>query len=109
MIKYIVIPEKRTVKAILENTEMDAVRKINKMLLGTTFCACSERYLMPRKFSVEIHCDERDEFDVEFGKARARKILLDNYYKSLDKRIGKFREDALVLNGKIFEIPPETT
>ena len=104
-IKYVVIPEHKMVKAILENTEYDAYNKINKMLRDTTFCACSDKYLMPNRFVAKVTCDERDDFDPEFGKARAKKIVLDNYYKSLDKKVAKFREDALVFNGKVFETP----
>lgn len=105
MVKYIVVPERRMVKAIIENTEYDAYNKINKMLRDTPFCACSEKYLMPNRFVAQVIADERDEFDPEFGKARAKKIVLDNYYKSLDKKIAKFREDAMVFNGKVFETP----
>ena len=106
-IKYVVIPEKNTVKAILENTEYDAYNKINKMMRDTGFCVCSDKYRMPNRFVANVVCDARDEFNEEFGKARARKIVLDNYYKSLDKRISYFREDALVFNGKVFETPTE--
>ena len=105
MIKYIVVPEQKMVKAILENTEYDAYNKINKMLRDTPFCACSDKYLMPNRFVAKVICDERDEFDVEFGKARAKKIVLDNFYKSLDKKVAKFREDVLIFNGKVFETP----
>ena len=104
-IKYVVIPEKRMVKAFLENTEFDACHKIDKMLQDTPFCVYSEKYLMPNRFVAQVVADERDEFNVEFGKARAKKIVLDNYYKSLDKKIAKFREDALIFNGKVFETP----
>lgn len=107
MIKYIVVPERRMVKAILENTTYDAYNKINKMLVDTPFCACSDKYLMPNHFVAEVLCDDRDEFDVEFGKRRAKKIILDNWRKSLNKRIAKFREDMLILNGKVFETPEE--
>ena len=105
MIKYIIIPERRMVKAILENTEYDACNKIAKMLRDTPFCAMSNKYLMPNRFVAEVPCDERDEWNEEFGKTRAKKILLDNYHKSLDKKIAKFREDILVMNGKVFETP----
>ena len=44
MIKYIIIPERRMVKAILENTEYDAYNKIAKMLRDTPFCAVSKKY-----------------------------------------------------------------
>ena len=102
-IKYVVIPEKRTVKAILENTEYDAYYKIYKMTRDTDFHVNPNRYRMPTRFVSEVFCDERDTFNEEFGKQRAKKIVLDNYYKSLDKRIDKFKEELLVLNGKIFK------
>ena len=105
MIKYIVVPERRMVKAILENTTYDACNKINKMMADTPFCVCSNKYLMPHQFVTEVFCDDRDEFNEEFGKARAKKIVLDNWRKSLNKRIDKFREDMLVLNGQVFETP----
>lgn len=105
MIKYIVVPERRMVKAILENTEYDACNKISKMLNDTPFCAVSEKYLMPNRFVAQVVCDERDEWNEDFGKERAKKIVLDNYYKSLDKKLDRFREDTLVMNGKVFETP----
>ena len=40
-----------------------------------------------------MSCDEQDEFDVEFGMKRAKKILLDNYHKSMDKKVTYFKED----------------
>ena len=107
MIKYVIVPERRMVKAILENCEYDACNKISKMLRDTPFCAVSEKYLMPNRFVAQVVCDERDVFDVGFGKKRARKIVLDNYYKSLDKKIARFREDTLVMNGKVFDTPAE--
>ncbi len=107
MIQYIIIHEHKKVKAILENTEYDACNKISKMLRDTPFCAVSNKYLMPNRFVAEVQCDERDEFNVEFGMKRAKKILLDNYHKSLDKKITHFRKDVLAMNSKVFEIPAE--
>ena len=104
MINYIIIHEHKTVKAILENTEYDACNKISKMLRDTPFCAVSKKYLMPNRFVVEVQCDERDEFDVEFGMKRAKKILLDNYHKSLDKKVARFRKDVLAMNEKVFGV-----
>lgn len=103
MIKYIIIHERRTVKAILENTQYDACNKIAKMMKDTPFCAISNKYLMPNRFVVEVPCDERDEFNVEFGMKRAKKILLDNYHKSMDKKIAYFKKDLKAMTEKIFE------
>ena len=105
MVKYIVVHERRMVKAIIENTEYDAYNKIKKMLRDTPFCACSDKYLMPNRFVATVYCDERDEFNEQFGKDRAKKIVLDNYYKSLDKKIAKFKEDVLAMNEKVFATP----
>ena len=106
MIKYFVNEDKRQVIAVLENTKWDAYNKIEKMMADTEFCLvpCG-KYTMPAQFRVVVTCDPRDEFDVEVGKKIAKKRVLKNYYASLDKRVGKFREAALIFNGKVFETP----
>lgn len=100
-IKYIIIPEKKAVKALLENTRYDAVNKISKIMRDTKFCACSEKYLMPDRFVTTVTCDECDEFDVDFGMKRAKKIVLDNYEKSIKKRIARFKKDVATFNEKV--------
>ena len=104
MIKYFVNEEKRQVIGLLDNTLWDAYNKINKMMRDTDFCvAPSEKYMMPSEFRVVVQCDPSDEFSVEEGKKIAKKRILDRYYPSLHKRVDKFREAALIFNGKIFE------
>ena len=106
MIKYFVIEDRKQVIALLEGTKWDAYNKICKTMRGTDFCvAPNKKYLMPNHFKVVVSCDSRDSFDPEFGKKRAKKILLDNYYKSLHKRLDRFNDAALILNGKVFENP----
>ena len=106
MIKYFVNHEKRQVIALLENTKYDAYNKIDKMIADTQFCFIPTRkYLMPGQFKITVNCDPRDDFDVEVGKQIAKKRILKNYYASLDKRIDKFREDALAFNAKVFVTP----
>jgi hypothetical protein len=108
MIKYFVNEEERKVVAVLENTRWDAYNKICKMTRDTDFCVvASEKYMMPSEFRVVVQCDERDEFDPEIGKKIAKKRILKNYYASLDKRVNKFFDAALVLNGKVFDTPVE--
>ena len=102
-IQYYPIPERRQMIAVLNGTEYDAVYKINKMMKDTYFCVCSDKYLMPRSFKTIVQCDERDEFNEEEGKKIAKKRIMDKYHKSFDKKIAKFREDLLMLNGKCFE------
>ena len=108
MIKYFVNKDKQQVIAVLENTRWDAFNKISKMVVDTEFCVVpNNKYLMPSQFKVTVTCDPRDEFNVEVGKKIAKKRVLKNYYASLDKRVAKFREAALVFNGKVFETPEE--
>lgn len=108
-IKYVVNEEKRSVTAILEGTKFDCVNRINNKLHNTGWeiekWSVPEKYIMPNKFVATVHCDERDEFDVEFGKSRAKKIVLDNYYKSMDKHEDHFREFLIEVNGRFFKTP----
>lgn len=106
MIKYFINEEKRQVIGLLENTRWDAYNKVCKMVRDTDFCVvANEKLMMPDKFRVVVQCDERDEFDPEIGKKIAKERLLKNYYASLDKRVSKFYDAALVFNGKVFETP----
>lgn len=108
MIKYFVNKNKRQVIAVLENTKWDAYHKIDKMVADTEFCVVpNDKYIMPNQFRVTVTCDPRDDFNVDIGKKIAKKRVLNNYYTSLDKRVAKFREAALVFNGKVFETSEE--
>ena len=103
-IKYFVNEEKRQVIGVLENTRYDAINKIEKMLGDTEFCFCGgKKYLMPSEYRAVVQCDDRDEFDPEVGKRIAKERILDRYYPALKKRVNKFFDAALILNGKVFE------
>lgn len=107
-IKYFVNEEKRQVIGVLEETQFDAINKINKMMMDTDFCFCAgKKYMMPSEFKAVVQCDPMDEFNVDEGKTIAKKRILERYYASLDKKISKFREAALVFNGIVFETPRE--
>jgi hypothetical protein len=107
MIKYVVLEDKKTVIAILENTRLDGINKINKVMgvdAGTSpFYVSHSKYLMPNIFKATVVCDPRDEWNVEEGKKFAKKKVLKNYYKSLDKRMDMFRDDLGKLNRKVFD------
>jgi hypothetical protein len=106
MIKYFINEDKKQVIGVLEDTRWDAVNKINKMIRDTDFCVvASEKYMMPDKFKAIVQCDPADEFDPEVGKKIAKERIMSRYYPALDKRVGKFFDAALVLNGKVFETP----
>lgn len=107
-IKYFINEEKRQVIGVLENTRWDAINKIHKMIRGTDFCVVpSEKYMMPSEYRTVVQCDERDEFNVEEGKKKAKERILKRYYPALDKRVNKFFDAALVFNGKVFNTPEE--
>lgn len=104
MIRYFINEEKRQVIGLLEDTQWDAYNKISKMIRDTDFCvAPSEKYMMPTEFRAVVQCDPADEFSVEEGMRIAKQRILDRYYAALDKRVHKFFDAALVLNGKVFK------
>ena len=104
-IKYVVLPEKKTVIAILPNTQYDAYNKAMKICRelsqGQTkvyICPNLEKMLMPNEFKVTVVCDNDDEFDVTEGKRIAKSRCLDNYYRSFDKRINAFKESIGIIS-----------
>ena len=107
-IKYFVNEEKKQVIGVLSGCRWDAINKIDKMMGDTEFCFVpSKKYQMKNEYRAVVCCDERDEFDVEVGKTIAKQRIMERYYSALDKRVDKFRNAALILNGKVFETPAE--
>ena len=102
-IKYYPVPEKRQVIAVLNNCKFDAYNKIDKVLSATNLVLVEpdstkrDRYLMPDTFKVTVTCDPRDTYDIEEGKKIAKKRLMDNYYKSLDKKLYAFQKEIFNL------------
>lgn len=107
-IKYYVSEKKRQVIGVLSDCQYDAINKIDKMIRDTDFCFCpSEKYLMPKEYRAVVQCDPRDEFSIEKGMKIAKERILKRYYPALDKRVSKFFDALLALNGKIFKTPNE--
>lgn len=98
MIKYIDKPEENITVAVLEGTKYDAINKINKYMRNTNFCVSDKKYEMPSYFRVFLRCNPADVYSVEEGHRRAKKIILDNYYASMDKRINAFKNDVKHMN-----------
>jgi hypothetical protein len=104
-IKYVVIPEKKQTIGILRNCEFDAVNRIEK-LMGDGFHLCDIRkYMMPHTFKATVTCYPGDEYDEEEGKRRVKQKLMNNYHKSIDKRIDIFRAELIAMNSRVFETP----
>ena len=108
-IKYYFVPEKRQTIAVLPNTKWDVYNKIDKIMRDTGFhfdpMAPNEykKYLMPDAFKAVVTCDERDVYDVEEGKREAKKKLMKNYHRSIDKRIARFNNSLVKLAASITE------
>ena len=105
-IKYYIIPEKKQTIAVLPNTKWDVYNKIDKMMEETGFQFSPhgpnayKQYMLPDNFRAVVTCDERDEYDVEEGKRQAKKKLMKNYHRSVDKRLAKFKESVADLAAK---------
>ena len=93
-IKYISIPEKKTTIAILHNTEWAAADKICSVLDGTkSLWFDPTPYLMKSSYKATVVCRDGDEYSEERGKEEAKKKLMRNFYRALDKKVDKFIED----------------
>ena len=110
-IKYVVLPEKNQVIAILKNTKYDAYNKAMKlcreMSEGQTtifICPNMEKMLMPNEFKVVVNCKEGDTFDAKIGKDIAKRICLEKYYKSLDKRVDNFKIAFEIIKNKSMNV-----
>lgn len=104
-IKYVVNKEKRTCVALLEDTERDAIVKINKMCNKDARFAehaamfvynwADSPYLIPNRFVGVAKCAVEDEWDEETGKAIAKDRLLTKYHKTINKQILNFLDRML--------------
>ena len=99
-IKYIVLPEKKMVIALLKNTKYDAYNKAMKLCREVTegctkvyICPNPDKLMMPNEFKGVAICKDGDVFDEKIGKDIAKCVCLDKYYRSFDKHINAFKDD----------------
>lgn len=108
-IKYYPIPEKRQMVAVLSNCKYDAYNKIDKMMRETGFCFSPSgtkeynKYMMPDTFKVVVTCDPRDEYSIDEGKRVAKRKVMRNYRKSMDKRITNFKSNVASMISMVAE------
>ena len=111
-IKYIVNEEEKRVVAVLNNTKYDAYNKAMKMCKRLTD-KCPNIYLvpnpnkmmMPNSFHGITVCHDDDVFDLDEGKRIAKRICLEKYYASFDKKMDKFTDDMDAIGIRIRNIP----
>lgn len=99
-IKYIVLPEQKKVIAMLKNTKFDCYNKAMKICKEVSdhcphiyLCPDPNKMMMPNEFKGVAICHEDDVFDEETGKSIAKRICLDKYYRSFDKRLNTFKDE----------------
>ena len=96
-IKYYVDEKNRKTVAVLEGCKYDAMNRIQKLTnndASTDYFAVRD-LTMPNSFKAVVTCNEMDEYDVEEGKRQAKKKLMQNYHRSMDKRIEKCRQHLM--------------
>lgn len=93
MIKYYVLKNDRTVIAVLNHTENDCVDFIKKRFPLMTE-KMEKKAKMPGSFRVEVVCHPNDEFNVDVGKAIAKKRLLTNYWNSRHKALTRVQMEV---------------
>jgi hypothetical protein len=107
MIKYYVDEPKRTVAAVLEDCELDAVdvisRKIGYINEYLSSDLSVDKYTLPKRFVGIAKCDPRDTFNETEGKKIAKKRCLDKYHKRLNKTIDRYCVNMMIEAGKIYQ------
>ena len=106
-IKYYDISEKGMTVGVLRNTAYDALNKIEKLTNGTAFCAYDAKYLMPDSFRAVAKVSGDDVYDQATGRQIVKDKLMAKYRKTFDGVMDSFRNDLLILNGKVFETSNE--
>jgi hypothetical protein len=106
-IKYYDIPEKGMTVGVLRNTSYDALNKIEKLSNGTPFCAYDAKYMMPDNSRAVAKVSGDDVYNQATGRQIVKDKLMAKYRKVFDGVMDTFRNDLMVLNGKVFETPDE--
>lgn len=96
-IQYYVNKEKKTVVAILSETDMDVYNYLSKkfgkaaVTIGTT---STNFPIISNSFKSIVKCSDDDVFSEEIGKSIAKNRVLKKYYKEKDSCLKKWIEIA---------------
>lgn len=100
-VKYYVDEKNRKTVAVLEGCRWDAINRIRKLMFSSSgYCRYmmgEEDCFMPDTFRAVVTCNELDEYNIEEGKRQAKKKLMRNYHRSLDKRIIRYKKYLMSL------------
>ena len=110
MIKYYVNMGDQSITAVLSGTKFDAQYSIAKQFrkMGVVFQFTPDYKYMKRgadtfghqydlsdTYHATVRLRDGDTYSVEAGKEQAKKKVMKNYYKALDRRVLKFKENLM--------------
>lgn len=83
-IRYYIDEEKRTVVAVMDDCEYDAIDVLQKMgIRKITHNGYNlDKFMMNTSYCGKAKCSPDDEWDEKYGMALARNRMLENYYRS---------------------------
>lgn len=95
-VTYIIDEEARKVKAIIRDVKYDAINSIAKSFndVNCQIIGPIENYYLNSTYTGVAICCDQDNFDVEVGKAIARKRAIVKYNKAKINRLQKFYKDV---------------
>ena len=82
-IRYYIDEEKRTVVAVMDDCEYDAIDVLQKMGIRkiTHDGYNMDKFMMNTSYRGKAKCSPDDEWDEKYGMALARNRMLENYYR----------------------------
>lgn len=112
-ITYYVNESKRTVVAVITNTEEALINKIRKSLKGGLnefFAFKGYRSYMPDKFVGKAKCAPEDTWDEVYGKQLARERALEKYSRNFNRELADVHaraEELLDIVQDMYELDEE--
>lgn len=102
-IRYYIDEEKRTVVAVMDDCEYDAIDVLQKMGIRkiTHDGYNMDKFMMNTSYRGKAKCSPDDEWNEEYGMALARNRMLENYYRGRSMALMKAET---ILQGILEEI-----
>ena len=93
----------QSIDALIElQSKLDLQIKIESILAGTRSLGFNPmRYKMNRSYKATVICRDGDEYSEKRGREEAKKKVLANFHRALDKKLNLFEQD---LNDAMFRL-----
>ncbi len=97
-IRYYIDEEKRTVVAVMDDCEYDAIDVLEKMGISNINHDGynMDKFMMNPIYRGKAKCSPDDEWDEEYGMALARNRMLENYYRS--RALALMKAETIIQN-----------